>query len=109
VPIVLPDQISTDDFTLQNGAIRGFYLGPSHKLDDIFVWFPHEKVLYGGCVLKPQLGNMEGADLIEYPKTLHKLKNLHLPIEIVVAGHYSAVHGPDLIDRYLGMPAEVKP
>ena len=109
VPIVLPDQTYTGDFALQDGAVRGLYLGPSHKPDDIFVWFPNEKVLYGGCVLKSQLGNMDGADRVEYPKTLHKLKNLHLPIEIVVAGHYSAVHGPDLIDRYLSMLAEVKP
>jgi len=40
VPVVLPDTLEADDFTLQNGAIRGLYLGPSHKPDDIFVWFP---------------------------------------------------------------------
>jgi metallo-beta-lactamase class B len=108
VPVVLPDRTYPGDFTLQNGAVRGIYLGPSHKPDDIFVWFPQEKVLYGGCVLKPQLGNMDGADLTEYPRTLQKLKNLRLPIETVVAGHMSAVQGPDLIDRYLDMLARYK-
>jgi metallo-beta-lactamase class B len=108
VPIVLPDQTYAGDFTLQNGAVRGLYLGPSHKPDDIFVYFPEEKVLYGGCVLKPQLGNMEGADLAEYPKTLQKLKDLHLPINVIIAGHMSAVQGPDLIDRYLTMLAQYK-
>jgi metallo-beta-lactamase class B len=109
VPVVLPDTLEPDDFTLQNGAIRGLYLGPSHKPDDIFVWLPNEKVLYGGCILKTRLGNMAGADPIEYSKTLRKLKALNLPIETIVAGHMSAVHGPELIDRYLDLLAAYKP
>jgi len=108
IPIVLPDETFAGDFTLQDGAVRAIYLGPSHKPDDIFVYFPQEKVLYGGCVLKPQLGNMDGADLVEYPHTLRKLKDLHLAITLIVAGHYSPVHGPDLIDRYLDMLAQYK-
>jgi len=108
VPIVLPDQVYPGDFSLQNGAVRGLYLGPSHKPDDIFVYFPEEKVLYGGCILKEALGNMDGADLVGYPKTLQKLKDLHLDITTVVAGHYSAVHKADLIDRYIEMLAQYK-
>ncbi len=107
-PIVLPDTTYPSDFTLQGGAVCAIYLGPSHKPDDIFVYFPEEKVLYGGCVLKAQLGNMDGADLVQYTKTLQKLKDLRLPIDAIVAGHYSAVEGPDLIDRYLGMLAQYK-
>ena len=109
VPIVLPDTIVGADFTLQNGAVRGFYIGPSHKPDDIFVWLPNEKVLYGGCVLKEQLGNMAGADPAAYRKTLTALKAMKLPIETIVAGHWSAVHGPELIDQYLGLLAAYKP
>lgn len=108
VPIVLPDTTYPGSFEVQNGAVRALYLGPSHKADDIFVWFPKEKVLYGGCALKPQLGNLDGADLVEYPKTLQKLKDLHLPIDIIVSGHYSAVHKSDLIDRYMEMLAQYK-
>jgi len=103
VGIVLPDTVYEGDFTLQDGDIRGFYLGPSHKSDDIFVYFPREKILYGGCVLKERLGSIEGADLVEYPKTLRKLKQLGLPIDTIIAGHYSPVHGPELIDQYLRM------
>jgi metallo-beta-lactamase class B len=108
IPIVLPDTIVGDDFTLQEGGIRGLWLGPSHKPDDIFIYFPNEKVLYGGCVLKPKLGNLNGADLAGYPKALNRLKALKLPIEIIIAGHYSAVHGPDLIDRYLELLAQAR-
>lgn len=106
IPIVLPDTVYPSDFELQNGKVRALYLGPSHKVDDIFVYFPEEKVLYGGCSLKAQLGNMDGADLVEYPKTLQKLKAL--PIDVIIAGHYAAVQPPDLIDRYIVMLAQYK-
>lgn len=44
----------------------------------------------------------------EYPNTLHKLQNLHLNVRMVIAGHWSAVHGPELIDHYLDLLAESK-
>jgi len=98
---VLPDTVLKDDFELQGGAIRSLYLGPSHTEDGIFVWFPKEKVLYGNCILKETLGNLEFANLSAYPKTLNRLKNLKLPIEILIAGHGSSLHGPELVDHYL--------
>jgi metallo-beta-lactamase class B len=103
LPLVLPTKTYPGDFTLENGNIRAMYLGPSHTSDDIFVYFPKEKVLYAGSILKEHLGNLDFANLEEYPKTLHKLQQLHLEIDTVIAGHWSAVHGPDLIDQYLKM------
>ena len=82
------------------------FLGASHAPDDCFVWFPHERVLYAGSILKEHLGNLAFADLEEYPKTLQRLKMLHLDIATIVSGHWSAVHGPELIDQVLTMLAE---
>ena len=101
--LVLPTKIYKADFTLENGAIRAFYLGPSHNADDIFVYFPKEKVLYAGSILKEHLGNLTFANLSEYPKTLQKLQQLHLNIDKIISGHWSAVHGPELVDQYLAM------
>jgi len=103
VPLELPTNVYQKHFELENGDIRAFYLGPSHNADDIFVYFPKEKILYAGSILKEQLGNLASADLTEYPRTLHKLQELHLNIDNVVSGHWSPVHGPELIDRYLTM------
>jgi metallo-beta-lactamase class B len=105
LPLVLPDKTYASDFTLQDGRIRSIYLGPSHTPDGIFVFFPEEKVLYGNCILKEKLGNLKYADLAEYPHTLRKLKALNLGFDTIVAGHYSALHGPELIDRYLALLA----
>jgi metallo-beta-lactamase class B len=100
-PLVLPTKIYAGDFELQGGRIKAIYLGPSHTPDGIFVYFPNEKVLYGGCILKEQLGNLDFADLAAYPETLRKLQRLKLDIDTIVAGHGSAVHGPELIEQYL--------
>jgi metallo-beta-lactamase class B len=101
LPLVLPDQIYPDNFHLQNGAVQSLYLGPAHTSDGIFVYFPKERVLYGNCILKPELGNMKYADLEQYPLTLGKLKALHIDYDTIIAGHQDAIHGPDLIDRYI--------
>jgi metallo-beta-lactamase class B len=100
---VLPDTVYPGDFSLQDGKVKALYLGPSHTQDGIFVWFPDEKILYGNCILKEKLGNLDFADVAEYPNTLRKLKALNLPIATVIAGHYAPLHGPDLIDRYLAL------
>jgi metallo-beta-lactamase class B len=112
LPLVLPTKTYSGDFGLQDGHVRAIYLGPSHTPDGIFVYFPVEKVLYGGCILKEQIGNLAFADLAEYPKTLHRLQGLKLDIKIIVAGHYSALHGPELIQQYLDLlqhGSEMKP
>jgi len=103
VPLELPTNVYQEHFELENGDIRAFYLGPSHNADDIFVYFPKEKVLYAGSILKEQLGNLASANLTEYPRTLHKLQELHLEIDNVISAHWSPVHGPELIDQYLSM------
>jgi metallo-beta-lactamase class B len=105
LPLVLPDKTFAGDFELQGGAVKAIYLGPAHTPDGIFVFFPEEKVLYGNCILKEQLGNLDFADRTEYPRTLEKLKRLDLGFTTIVAGHWSPIHGPELIDQYIELLA----
>lgn len=104
-PLTVPGVTYRGDFKSQGGRVRGIYLGPSHAPDDIFVYFPEEKVLYGGCILKEQLGNLALADLKEYPKTLRKLQKLNLGYTTIIAGHWSPIHGPELVNDYLRLLA----
>lgn len=101
VPLVSPTAVYAQRFELQNGSIRGFYLGPSHTDGDIFVYFPRQKVLDAGSILKEELGNMAKANVKEYPLTLHKLQALHLDVRTIVSGHWTPIHGPELVDHYL--------
>lgn len=59
--------------------------------DDIVVWVPKKKVLFGGCLIKSQnagnLGNTAEADLINYPATLKKVREKYSGAKIVISGH----------------------
>lgn len=103
VPLALPTHTHKGNFTLQNDKIEVLYLGPSHTEDGVFVYLPDEKILYGGCILKPHLGNLDQANIKEYPNTLYRLKKMNLPIEMIVAGHWRPIHGPELIDHYIAL------
>lgn len=106
LPLARPTRVLPDGFAVQDGAVRTLYLGPSHTDDGLFVYFPEQRVLYGGCILKEQLGNLDSANLSEYPRTLHRLVELRLPIDVIVSGHWTPVHGTELIDTYLRLLAE---
>lgn len=106
LPLVMPTDVRADEFELQDGNVRAFYLGPTHTAGDIFVYFPREQLLDAGSILKSHLRNLADADLYAYPRTLHKLQRMHLEIRTVIAGHCSAVHGPSLITQYLRMLKE---
>jgi metallo-beta-lactamase class B len=103
LPLVLPTETYPGNFELQKGQVQALYLGPSHTPDGIFVYFPNEKVLYAGCIIKEDLGNLSFANMEEYPKTLLRLKQLELDIKLIVAGHGTPVHGAELIDHYLDL------
>ena len=103
VPLAMPTDVRAGDFDLQSGAIHVFYTGPSHTAGDVFVYLPNERVLDAGSILKEHLGNMAKADVYAYPATLRKLKDMRLDVALVIAGHWSPVHGADLVDHYLDL------
>ena len=106
IPLVLPSNVHSGNFKLQEGSIEVLYFGPSHTEDGVFVYLPEEKILYGGCILKPFLGNLEQSNLKEYPRTLNKLKNSNLDIKTIIAGHGQSINDVTLIDNYLTMLRE---
>ncbi len=67
------------------------YFGPGHTTDNIVVWIPEEKILFGGCMLKSLrwqgLGFTGDADLGEWPNTLKKLLENYSDSDVVITGH----------------------
>ena len=67
------------------------YFGPGHTLDNVVVWLPKQKVLFGGCLIKSldaaSLGNTNDGDLEAYPTTVDKVRGAYPHAEIVVPGH----------------------
>ena len=106
IPYTPPDITFSDKYELENGNIKILYFGPSHTEDGSVVYFPDEKILFGDCILKEKLGWLGDANVDEYPKTLEKIKKL--PIKTIIAGHWSAIHGPELIDQMLELLKQEK-
>ncbi len=101
IPYVEPDITFDDKYELEEGKIQIFYFGPSHTEDGVVVYFPEEQILFGDCMIKEKLGYLGDANLKEYPNTLERVKKLK--IKKIIAGHWTPIHGPELIDKLLGL------
>lgn len=79
---------SGSSFWLVKNKIEIFYPGPGHTQDNLVVWLPEHKILFGGCFVKPYgLGNLEDANLKAWPKSVKKLLSRYKNVEKVVPSH----------------------
>lgn len=79
-----------------------FHPGAGHTADNITVYLPREKVLFGGCFLKSveaeSLGNIADADLPAWPESLRRLRARYPGAVTLVPGH-GAPGSKDLLLR----------
>jgi metallo-beta-lactamase class B len=88
-------------FTFKNDTVfnvgkcrfRAFFPGEGHTKDNIVVWFPDAKILYGGCLVKSvaaeDLGNVANANIKAYPNTIKKLLAEFPDRKVTIPGHQS--------------------
>ncbi len=83
----------TKDTTFTFGGVKfeTFYPGEGHTPDNIVVWFPKSKILYGGCFVKSieakGLGNVADANITNWPIAIKKtIKKFKSP-RFVIPGH----------------------
>jgi metallo-beta-lactamase class B len=74
------------------GAVEVFYPGPAHTVDNLVVWLPRAKLLFGGCAVKDlksrHLGNVADADVAAWPASLRRLQERYgSRSTLVVPGH----------------------
>lgn len=77
---------------LNNINIKCYYLGGGHTPDNIVVWIPSEKVLFGGCMVKDCNANSLGntADAVEpnqWKATINKLLTNFNNATLIIPGH----------------------
>ena len=76
------------------------FTGEGHTRDNIVGYVPGEKVLFGGCLVKEVgagKGNLEDANVQEWPLTMDTLKNKYPDVKIVIPGH-GKPGGTELLD-----------
>ncbi|MGE4071432.1 MAG: DIM/SIM/IMP family subclass B1 metallo-beta-lactamase [Lysobacterales bacterium] len=82
------NSIDTPAFWLVRDKIEVFYPGPGHTSDNVVVWLPERKILFGGCFVKPDgLGNLSDADLSAWPQAAKTLMARYRKARIVVPSH----------------------
>ena len=67
------------------------FFGPGHSFDNITVWLPEQKILFGGCLIKSAnargLGNLSDAVVNEWDVTVEKVQYAYPEVKTVVPGH----------------------
>lgn len=76
------------------------YFGQGHTSDNIVGWYPGEKILFGGCLIKEldaEKGNLADANTAAWSETVAKIKRRYGEPEIVIPGH-GKTGGVELLD-----------
>ena len=90
------------------GTVEIAYPGAAHAEENLVVYIPGQKILYGGCAIKGaeanSMGNLSDADIKAWPASLNWVKATYPETKTVVPGHGK---GSDLrlIDKTLAMIA----
>ncbi|WP_221393066.1 subclass B1 metallo-beta-lactamase [Dyadobacter sp. NIV53] len=64
--------------------------GEGHTRDNIIGYFPSEKVMFGGCLIKETdatKGNLADANVQDWSATVTKIKQKYPDTEVVIPGH----------------------
>ncbi|WP_132321606.1 subclass B1 metallo-beta-lactamase [Pseudobacteriovorax antillogorgiicola] len=74
------------EFSFSGETVKVFFPGPAHSPDNVVVYFPRQKILFGGCMIKPaSLGYLGDADVRAWPSSAKRLKQFD--VKLVVPGH----------------------
>lgn len=80
-------------FVVGNHSFSTYYPGEGHSPDNIVIWFPADKILYGGCFVKSSdstsIGNIGDANIPAWEVSVKKtMKQFNSP-QFVIPGHLS--------------------
>lgn len=97
--------------TVPFGSVEVFYPGPAHTTDNLMVWLPESRLLFGGCAVKSAnsktMGNVADADLDAWPDSIERARTTYPDTELVLPGH-GAVGGQELLLHTIRLLEETK-
>ena len=80
-------------FNIDGYSFETYYPGPGHTEDNIVLWFPADKVLYGGCLIKSNdyktLGYSPDSNLYDWAGSVRNVLKKFPEAAYVVPGHFS--------------------
>ncbi|MBN1877765.1 MAG: MBL fold metallo-hydrolase [Anaerolineae bacterium] len=106
LPYVAPDHT----FALEEGLqlefgdeiVEVYFPGPTHAPDNVVVYFPDRKLLFGGCMIigGDTVGNTADADMAAWSESVRALTRFD--VDVVVPGHGERLD-PQLIEHTVGV------
>ena len=100
--------ITTPVFTDRFGdvAVEVFAPGAGHTRENLVVWLPDHRLLFGGCLVRPfesrSLGNVADADLDAWGPTIRAVQARYPTVERIVPSH-GAPTGPEILPHTLAL------
>jgi metallo-beta-lactamase class B len=81
------------------------FMGEGHTKDNIVVYFPSEKILFGGCLIKElhaNKGYLGDSNINSWSNTVENIKKEYPNVEIVIPGH-GKPGNKDLLDYTINL------
>ena len=92
--------------TVGTENVEIYFPGPTHTYDNVVVYLPGRKILFGGCMVLSaeanKLGFIDDGNVAEWAKSIGKVKTRYRDITIVVPGHGKA-GGKSLLDHTMAV------
>ncbi|MEM8497527.1 MAG: subclass B1 metallo-beta-lactamase [Pseudomonadota bacterium] len=95
-------EFSTTPHMLGDTQLEAYYPGAGHSKDNIVVWLPQSRVLFGGCLVRSlntqSMGNTADGSVPDWAQSVLRAKERYFAARHVVPGH-GAVGGQELLDH----------
>lgn len=108
--------IIDDKAVVVPNVIESFYPGGGHTIDNLVVWLPQEKILFGGCAVRSlaarSLGYTGEARIEQWQASMDNVLQHYPEAEIVVPGHGKIgdrellKHTKELVEEHLSKGKE---
>ncbi len=88
-----PDDVAASPAARSIGGVdvEIFFPGAGHTRDNVVVWLPATRIVFGGCFVKSpaatDLGNIADADLAAWPASIATVRARYPQAVIIVPGH----------------------
>lgn len=96
-------------FTFGQEELVVYFLGEGHSTDNTVIWFPKEKVLYGGCLIKSaeatDIGYIGDGNPGAWPATIQAIQSKFKEAKTVIPGH-DAWNKPGHLENTLRIVSE---
>ncbi len=88
------------ELTVGNRQVINSFIGEGHTTDNIISYYPAEKVMFGGCLIKTNgatKGYLGDANVMAWSATVEQVRRTYPDATVVIPGH-GAVGGTELLD-----------